>query len=113
MCWHKSPGFCDLFGTQRVTHFSGGTADSTSSACTMTVRCNATGAMTRTGWSGTQERNFGSHFKTPPVMIEGQFEAQSETLQGNYELCVAVHGPTLTVYRKLNNTNCPVGAAAF
>jgi hypothetical protein len=69
--------------------------------------------MTRTGWSGTQERNFGSHFKTPPVMIEGQFEAQSETLQGNYELCVAVHGPTLTVYRKLNNTNCPVGAAAF
>jgi hypothetical protein len=35
---------------------------------------------------------FGRHIKTPPVMIEGQFAAANETLQGNYELCVAVHG---------------------
>ena len=35
---------------------------------------------------------FGRHIKTPPVMIEGEFGAADETLQGNYELCVAVHG---------------------
>jgi len=35
---------------------------------------------------------FGRHVKTPPVMIEGEFGAADETLQGNYELCVAVHG---------------------
>jgi len=35
---------------------------------------------------------FGRHVKTPPVMIEGQFGASNEALQGNYELCVAVDG---------------------
>jgi len=35
---------------------------------------------------------FGTGVKTPPVMIEGQYSAANETLQGNYELCVAVNG---------------------
>jgi hypothetical protein len=35
---------------------------------------------------------FGSNVESPPVMIRSEFGASSETVPGNYELCVAVNG---------------------
>jgi Papain family cysteine protease len=41
-------------------------------------------------WAAVE--TFGSHVKSPPVMIQGEFGATDETVPGNYELCVAVDG---------------------
>jgi C1A family cysteine protease len=35
---------------------------------------------------------FGSGIQSPPVMVEGMYNATNETVPGNYELCVAVGG---------------------
>jgi hypothetical protein len=35
---------------------------------------------------------FGANVESPPVMIRSEFGASSETVPGNYELCVAVNG---------------------
>jgi len=41
-------------------------------------------------WSARE--TFGSNVQSAPVMIQGEYGASNETVQGNYELCVAVGG---------------------
>jgi hypothetical protein len=42
------------------------------------------------GWSAQEK--FGANVHSAPVMVQGEFGASNEAVQGNYELCVAAGG---------------------
>jgi Papain family cysteine protease len=56
---------------------------------------------------------FASNINSSPVMIEGDFNAIDETVQGNYEMCVAVNGAIQHWWRDNRGTQNWFNSATF